>query len=90
MRARRTLEVHEHCYIHGPNAHLVGRDKIAHSHVGGDRMHSHDLTGPAAYTIDRDEWLAATGLRGGGRKRFTAAATGPQIRPRSGRRGRVR
>jgi len=74
------LEVHEHSYISGPNANISGR-KVVHSHEGGDRPHQHEHTGPASRTIDKDEWNARTGLRGGGRKKFTARPTGPQMAP---------
>lgn len=75
------LEVHEHCYVSGPKAargvHLV------HSHEGGDRPHEHadeaHRTGPGSYTIDSKEWLRATGMRGGGKKRKTSKPTGPQL-----------
>ena len=71
-------EVHEHSYITGPNANICGR-KLVHSHEGGDVPHKHEHTGPAARTIDKDEWYAATGLKGGGRKKFTKRPTGPQL-----------
>lgn len=75
------LEVHEHWYITGPNAnrgiHLV------HAHEGGDQPHEHadetQRTGPGAYTIDKDEWMLRTGLRGGGRKKFVAKPLGTQL-----------
>jgi hypothetical protein len=75
------LEVHEHWYITGPNAnrgvHLV------HAHEGGDQPHEHadetQRTGPGAYTIDKDAWLRATGLTGGGRKKFVAQPVGTQL-----------
>jgi len=80
------LEVHEHSYVSGPRARGgYGRDgkwlqsKFAHSHEGGDRRHRHPETGPAAYTIDKDEWFRTTGLRGGGRKTFTFDPTGEQL-----------
>lgn len=72
------LEVHEHCFIQGPRARFAGA-RVVHSHEGGDVPHQHPDTGPACYVIDKDEWLAATGLRGGGRKKFTKAATGEQL-----------
>lgn len=76
-RKKGTLEVHEHCIISGPNkTNIVGRDQVRHA--GGDRPHSHPHTGPSSYTIDKDEWRRTTGLRGGGRKEFTTAPTGPQ------------
>jgi hypothetical protein len=75
----RRLEVHEHCYVHGPNAGCVGRYKFEHSHAAGDTPHEHPDTGPSAFMIDKDEWYAATGLHGGGRKQYTAAPRGPQM-----------
>jgi hypothetical protein len=73
------LEVHEHCIISGPRANKTWCNKIVHSHEGGSDSHQHPDTGPASYTIDKDEWLRATGLRGGGRKKFTLSATGEQL-----------
>jgi hypothetical protein len=74
------FEVHTHA--------LFGRGgsvrTITHSHVGGDTPHLHDGSGPASYTIDKDEWFALTGLRGGGRKKFTVKPTGEQL-PLTGR-----
>lgn len=82
MRRAGTLEMHEHSQISGPG-HNISRNgrlpHINHSHQGGDKPHQHEHHGPASYTIDKDEWFAATGLRGGGRKVFTAAPTGPQL-----------
>ncbi len=72
------LEVHEHSYVSGPNANICGR-RVVHSHEGGDVPHEHEHTGPASRTIDKDEWFARTGLRGGGRKKFTAKPAGPQL-----------
>ena len=81
-KPRARLEMHEHHFITGPLA-LTGASKFAHSHDGGEVPHEHHndagRTGPAARTIDKDEWFAATGLRGGGRKKFTAAPSGPQF-----------
>jgi hypothetical protein len=75
------LEIHEHCFIRGPRARFAGADAshLVHSHVGGDVPHSHPDTGPASYTIDKDDWYARTGLQGGGRKKFTSAPTGEQF-----------
>lgn len=73
MKTQKTLEVHEHWRVSGPSHHLH------HSHEGGDAPHQHHQYGPASYTIDKDEWLKATGLRGGGRKSFTAKPTGEQL-----------
>jgi hypothetical protein len=76
------LEVHAHAYINGPNACREGRRNFRHSHADGnygDGRHKHPDTGPALFDIDADEWAAATGLKGGGRKSFTDAPTGPQL-----------
>jgi hypothetical protein len=79
------LEVHEHCYITGPNSRFAGhaRSRLVHAHEGGDQPHEHvdatHRTGPGSYTIDKDEWHARTGLRGGGRKRFVTKPTGEQM-----------
>lgn len=74
-----TLEIHRHSYISGTNANWSPCREVVHSHEGGDRPHEHEHTGPGGYTIDKDEWFAATGLRGGGRKKFTVRPTGPQL-----------
>jgi hypothetical protein len=75
------LELHEHWYISGPRANCGKR--LFHSHEGGDRPHAHETaehrTGPGAYTIDKGEWFARTGLRGGGRKKFSDKPTGEQF-----------
>lgn len=80
------LEVHEHVFITGPRSNgMFDRatqktsSHFSHSHEGGDVPHQHADTGPACYVIDKDAWLAATGLRGGGRKKFTKAPTGEQF-----------
>jgi hypothetical protein len=78
------LEVHEHCYITGPNARWAGdRSKLVHSHEGGNKPNEHadetQRTGPGCYTIDKDEWFARTGMRGGGRKKFTNQPSGVQL-----------
>lgn len=73
------LEVHEHSYVSGPNANKSWLRRLVHSHEGGNKPHEHEHSGPACYTIDKDEWLRATGLKGGGRKKFTKAPTGPQM-----------
>lgn len=80
------LEVHEHVFVSGPRSNGLFIQKtqkttshFSHSHEGGDVPHQHPDTGPAAYTIDKDEWLRATGLRGGGRKKFTAKPSGEQF-----------
>jgi hypothetical protein len=81
------FEVHAHAFVSGPrrNGGYYGRDRhwlpttFSHSHDGGDRPHQHPETGPATYTIDKDEWFKATGLRGGGRKTFTKRPTGEQF-----------
>lgn len=78
----KSLEVHEHCFISGPRARWAFPDpsrKLVHSHDGGDVPHKHADTGPGAYTIDKDEWFRETGLRGGGRKKFTKRPTGEQF-----------
>lgn len=69
------LEVHEHIIISGPR----NGQRIVHSHPGGDVPHKHEHTGPGCYTIDKDEWLRATGMRGGCRKKFTAEPSGEQF-----------
>lgn len=82
---RKQLEVHEHSFVSGPrsgghyenNAWHTGT--FSHSHEGGDVRHEHPHTGPASYTIDKDDWARATGLRGGGRKKFTAKPSGEQM-----------
>lgn len=74
------LEVHEHCFIRGPRSRWAApHGRVVHSHEGGDVPHTHPDTGPGSYTIDKDERLRATGLKGGGRKKFTAAPTGEQF-----------
>lgn len=73
------LEVHRHAIISGPRANKSWCNEIVHSHEGGDQPHEHENTGPASRTIDKDEWYARTGLRGGGRKKFTAKPTGEQF-----------
>lgn len=73
------LEVHEHCFVSGPRASIFGRYKFSHSHAGGEVPHQHPQTGPACYTIDKDEWRRRTGLVGGGRKQFTESPTGEQL-----------
>ena len=73
------LEVHEHCIISGPRACQSWRNRIVHSHEGGDEPHSHLDMGPASYTIDKDDWARATGMKGGGCKRFTDAPSGEQF-----------
>ena len=78
MKQRRGYEVHEHSYVSGPNANVCGR-KLVHSHEGGNEPHQHEHVGPASFTIDKDEWFRATGLRGGGRKKFTRAPSGEQL-----------
>src|SRR5690606_38998209 len=77
--AKRKYEVHTHAIISGPNANKSWCNKITHSHEGGDTPHEHEHAGPACYTIDKDEWFRATGLKGGGRKKFTARPDGPQL-----------
>ncbi|HJQ55975.1 MAG TPA: hypothetical protein VJ890_03660 [Vineibacter sp.] len=74
-------EVHEHVFIDGPRSRYAGRPEsmVVHSHPGGNVPHAHPQTGPACYTIDKDEWSRVTGLKGGGRKRFTKTVTGEQL-----------
>lgn len=81
VRKAAPLEVHEHRFTRGPRSSWAGTERggIAHSHPGGDIPHQHADTGPASYTIDKDEWFRETGLRGGGRKKFTKSATGEQF-----------
>jgi hypothetical protein len=85
MPAKRTnkmpLEVHEHWFVSGPRASSPYPEvrHICHSHPGGTIPHQHPNMGPASYTIDKDEWLAKTGLRGGGKKKFTAQPSGEQF-----------
>lgn len=72
------LEVHEHCIVSGPRAN--GGEHIVHSHEGGDIPHQHPHTGPASYTIDKDDWARMTGgVEGGSRKRFTPKPEGEQL-----------
>jgi hypothetical protein len=73
------LEVHEHAFVRGPRSRRAGTHHFVHSHEGGDVPHQHPDTGPARYTIDKDGWLRETGLRGGGRKKFTVRPTGEQF-----------
>lgn len=75
---RAQLEVHVHSYVTGPKANRGEGSKITHSHVGGSHSHRSD-TGPAQFVIDKDDWAHRTGLRGGGRKKFTSKASGPQL-----------
>lgn len=72
------LEEHRHSYVRGPLSERYDHS-FDHAHDGGDRPHLHPDTGPAAYTIDRGEWRAATGLRGGGRKVHRRRPTGPAL-----------
>lgn len=67
------LEVHEHSRIHD------GGGRVNHSHADGAPGHHHFGTGPATFTIDKDDWQQQTGLKGGGRKRFTTRPVGPQL-----------
>ncbi|HXI17793.1 MAG TPA: hypothetical protein VNM48_15640 [Chloroflexota bacterium] len=69
-----SLEVHTHSYIAGSRS-----GKVDHSHADGSRRHQHAATGPAKYTIDKDEWYATTGYKGGGRRKFTKNPVGPQL-----------
>jgi hypothetical protein len=84
-----TLEVHTHSFTSGQrvgghyecNGHQTTwhTGSITHSHEGGNVAHSHEDMGPACYTIDKDEWYRSTGLRGGGRKKFTVKPSGEQF-----------
>lgn len=82
------FEVHAHSYVSGPHGrgghyHDDGSwhasEKVSHSHDDGDVPHRHPDTGPATFTIDKDEWFMATGLKGGGRKKFTKKPSGEQL-----------
>ena len=79
------LEVHEHSYITGPKSRFAGlpQSRLVHSHEGGDKPHVHEdlahTTGCGSYTIDKDEWFLKTGMRGGGRKKFTVKPSGLQM-----------
>lgn len=72
------LELHGHYFISGPNAGTP-RSRFEHSHDESSTPHTHPDTGPSAFTIDQDEWFAATGLKGGARKKFTSRPTGEQF-----------
>ena len=58
---------------------MFGRPKGELAQEIGGVPHQHPDTGPACYTIDKDEWVRDTGLRGGGRKKFTKVPTGEQF-----------
>jgi len=81
------FEVHEHSFVSGPRVggHYEADGKwhtgsFAHSHEGGSEPHAHPQTGPASYTIDKDEWHRATGIPvGGGRRQYTRTPTGEQM-----------
>lgn len=66
------LEVHTHSAITAPT-----RGTIVHSH--GNLYAAHKGYGPAVVTIDKQDWLRQTGLRGGGTKRYTTRPIGPQL-----------
>jgi hypothetical protein len=85
-RRKSNYEVHTHHFVSGPRSRAgYGTEgkwretKFSHSHRGGSLAHAHPHTGPASYTIDKDAWFKATGLRGGGRKKFTEQPTGEQL-----------
>jgi hypothetical protein len=78
MTTKMKLEVHTHHFVSGPRARFVS-SSITHSHPDGSIAHQHPNTGPASYVIDKDEWFKATGLRGGGRKKYTAKPSGEQM-----------
>ena len=79
------FEIHSHSFVRGTRSRAgyhqnVWRGiNVSHSHEGGDRPHTHQDTGPASYTIDKDVWLRTTGMQGGGRKKFTAQPWGEQL-----------
>lgn len=80
------FEMHEHIFVTGPRSRsmfIQATQKttahFSHSHEGGNIPHTHPDTGPGCYTIDKDEWARMTGMRGGGRKVFTAKPTGEQM-----------
>lgn len=74
----KSFEVHEHSFVSGPRANRS--ERLVHSHEQGEIPHQHPHTGPAVYTIDKDEWACATGgVVGGSRKRFTAEPEGEQL-----------
>lgn len=81
----KTFEVHTHSFISGPRSgghYEKGAwhtGTFSHSHEGGNVGHAHPDTGPACFTIDKDDWYRSTGLRGGGRKKFTAKPSGEQF-----------
>jgi hypothetical protein len=82
----RGYEVHEHAFVSGPRSRYFGESsRVVHSHEGGDKPHEHPDTGPACFTIDKDDWARATagiaGLAavGGSRKRFTNKPDGEQL-----------
>jgi len=85
MTATKALEVHTHSFVSGPRAggHYERNQwhtgTFSHSHAGGDVGHEHPHTGPSCYVIDKDDWYRSTGLRGGGRKKFTVKPTGEQF-----------
>jgi hypothetical protein len=73
------LEIHEHRFTSGDRAGILWLERLIHSHEGGNDPHRHPETGPACYTVDRLSWRKNTGLKGGGRKRFTARPGGEQL-----------
>lgn len=77
----RGFEIHEHSFVSGPRAGHWSRSRVLHSHEGSSTPHEHPNTGPASYTIDKDEWARATGMVGGGRRQFTRLPSGEQIGP---------
>ena len=67
-------ETHDHSFISGSRS-----GHVKHSH-DGPLYHEHPNTGPGAYTVDRDEWSEQTGgIKGGGKKHFTANPSGEQF-----------
>lgn len=75
------LEVHAHSYVASarPAGVPLWEQGFDHAHGDGNDPHQHEFVGPASYTIDKDEWFATTGMRGGGRKKFAQRPKGPQF-----------
>ncbi len=67
------FEMHEHCYVTGPNATAGYRadgkwheSKFSHAHADGSRGHRHPDTGPASFQRAKH-------------KKYTAKPNGPQL-----------
>lgn len=74
------FEIHEHVFIQGPRARRSWESHFEHSHADGSTGHKHPETGPAHFTIDKDQWAAATGgLQGGGRKSYSKTPRGLEL-----------